>query len=131
MNTRKTRKSRKKIGRSRRLGKRKRGSGKHGGKGRAGHGKRAGHKKSSYALEIMEKGFKSRKSAPVIGVNLTWIQKNLEKIQKNNVVDVTEYGFGKVIGGGFLKAPVKIKAKQFSKKALDKIKKAGGEAIQC
>lgn len=131
MRTRKTKKSRRKIGRNRRLGGRRRGHGRHGGVGRAGHGKRAAQNKSSYTQEPKEKGFKSKNFQGLLSVNLMWIQKNFAKLQKNGIIDVTEHGFDKVLGKGTLNAPMKIKAREFSKKALDKIKQAGGEAIQC
>jgi ribosomal protein L15 len=36
----------------------------------------------------------------------------------------------KVLSGGTITAPIKVKASGFSKKAAEKIKQAGGEAIQ-
>ena len=131
MKTRKTKKSRRKMGRNNRLGKRRRGSGCRGGVGRAGHGKRAKQKKQMYAHEPQKKGFSPKRFSGMVGVNLSWIDKNLDKIQKDGVVNVLNFGYEKVLGKGKLKKPTKIKAKHFSNKAIEKIKQAGGEAIKC
>ena len=126
-----TKKSRKKVGRQRRLGKRRRGSGSRGGVGRAGHGKRAKQKKQMFAKEAKEKGFKRKSFKGMVPVNLSLISINQKMWEKEGVVDVTQHGFDKVIGKGMLKKPIKIKAKHFSRLALEKIKKSGGEAIKC
>ena len=44
-------------------------------------------------------------------------------------IDVTKYGFHKVLGKGQLPFPVVIKAKFFSKEAEQRIKQAGGAAV--
>ena len=44
-------------------------------------------------------------------------------------IDVTKYGFHKVLGKGQLPFPVVIKAKFFSKDAEQRIKQAGGAAV--
>ena len=44
-------------------------------------------------------------------------------------IDVTKYGFHKVLGKGELPFPVVVKAKFFSKEAEQRIKKAGGAAV--
>ena len=45
------------------------------------------------------------------------------------VIDVQKLGFDKVLGCGNATRKYKISSPVFSKKAIDKIKKAGGEAI--
>ncbi len=57
---------------------------------------------------------------------------NLDEIDKmtGNEIDITTLGFDKVLGGGDLSRPLKIKAHSFSKKAKERIEKAGGEAIE-
>jgi large subunit ribosomal protein L15 len=57
---------------------------------------------------------------------------NLDEVAKmgDKEVDLTKLGYGKVLGGGSLSKPLKIKAHLFSKKAKEKIQKAGGEAIE-
>ena len=53
------------------------------------------------------------------------------KTQKGQVltIDVTKYGFHKVLGKGQLSIPVVVKAKFFSKEAEQRIKKAGGACV--
>ena len=57
---------------------------------------------------------------------------NLSEIDKSagTEIDTTKMGFDKVLGGGALSRPLKIKAHSFSKKAKERIEKAGGEAIE-
>ena len=46
------------------------------------------------------------------------------------VIDVTQSGYFKVLGNGFIpKVPIIVKAKFFSRKAEEKIKKAGGVCV--
>lgn len=59
------------------------------------------------------------------GINLDEINRLADK-----EIDVTTLGYAKVLGGGALTRPIKIKAHSFSKKAKEKIEKAGGEAIE-
>ena len=59
------------------------------------------------------------------GINLDEIDKLADK-----EIDITTLGFDKVLGGGALSRPLKIKAHSFSKKAKERIQKAGGEAIE-
>ena len=44
-------------------------------------------------------------------------------------IDVTKYGYQKVLGKGELPFPVLVKAKYFSKEAEERIKKAGGACV--
>ena len=46
------------------------------------------------------------------------------------VIDVTDLGYGKVLGKGNLLKPLIIKSPAFSASAEDKIQEAGGEAIK-
>lgn len=62
-------------------------------------------------------------------IDLNDIQRMVEKgdLKKNG--NMHEYTFeGKVLGSGEIASPVLVKANSFSKKAVEKIKKAGGEA---
>ena len=53
-----------------------------------------------------------------------------EKSTKAPVIDLVKFGYYKLLGRGHLPArPVIVKAKYFSKKAEDKIKKAGGVCL--
>jgi ribosomal protein L18E len=54
---------------------------------------------------------------------------DVEKLSKENEIDVTKFGYGKVLGGGKISKPLKIKALKFSEKALKKLKEIGGEAV--
>jgi len=57
---------------------------------------------------------------------------NISELDKlpGKEIDITKMGFDKVLGGGALSRPLKIKAHSFSKKAKERIEKAGGEAIE-
>lgn len=75
---------------------------------------------------IMIKGFIPLKKK-MKGINLRDIQKIAGKEIE---IDITKKGYGKVLGGGELEKPLKIKAYAFSESAKKKIEKAGGEAIE-
>lgn len=71
-------------------------------------------------------------------INLSEIEEKLEffaaagaaeKKGKLYEVDLLKAGYEKVLGGGRLSIPMKIKAEMFSEKAKEKIASAGGEAI--
>jgi len=113
------------------------GSGHHGGVGMAGTGKRADHKKSLviklYGNNYFGKqGMTSRKTErkKSKSINLRDIQSNIDNLMKkygkNNILELKKY---KILGEGELDKAIKIKAKAFSESAVEKIKKAGGEAI--
>jgi len=54
----------------------------------------------------------------------------LTKLSKETEINVTKFGYLKVLGGGELdKSIKKIVANQFSKKALEKIEKSGAKAV--
>jgi len=124
------RRHRKKIYRMR--GKRTHGGG--ASKNRRGKGSRMTHKRTfgtniahvrKYEpWRINKKGFFSlRKKGKAI--NLSEIDRLADKD-----IDVVALGYSKVLGGGSLTKPLKIKAHLFSKKAKEKIHKAGGEAVE-
>ena len=48
---------------------------------------------------------------------------------KSLTIDVTKYGYYKVLGKGKLPIPVLVKAKFFSKEAEKRIKEAGGACV--
>ena len=114
-----------------------RGKRTHGGgasKNRRGRGSRKTHKRTFTTniahvrkyepWRINKKGFVSQRKKEK-AVNLDWISERADK-----EIDITALGFGKVLGGGKIAKPLKIKAHTFSKKAKEKIEKAGGEAIE-
>jgi len=71
---------------------------------------------------LSQRGFVSR-FARIKAINLDDVDK---KSGGMNEVDARNY---KILGGGNITRPIKIKAHSFSKKALEKIKKAKGEAV--
>jgi len=117
-------------------------SGHHGGGGMSGSGKRADHKKTLvqklYGHGYFGKqGITSKKTQRDVRkrINLYDIQINIEKYGKKNKegaweVNLKDY---KILGSGELKGKGEgkliIKAREASKSALEKVKKAGGEII--
>ena len=74
---------------------------------------------------------------PVINLDkiLTLVPKDVvEKAKTSNsdeklTIDVTKYGYYKVLGKGLLPFPIIVKAKFFSKEAEKRLKEAGGAAV--
>lgn len=108
-----------------------------GGKGMSGTGKRADHKKTLitklYGHEYFGKqGVTSRKTQrdKRQRINVGEIQNKLEKYakktQKGFEVNLKDY---KILGAGEVKDKLIIIAKEASKSATEKVKKAGGEII--
>ncbi len=54
---------------------------------------------------------------------------DLSKLSNDKEIDVTKYGYTKVLGGGKLEKPLIVKAPLFSGSAKEKIQKAGGKAL--
>lgn len=125
-------------------GKKHRGAGNRGGRGRAGVGKRASQKKTWW----LQHGGKSplgkhgmqitRWPVRIKGINLEQINSSLDewvadkkatKEKDGYVLNLKSIGYDKVLSMGEIKSKVKITARAFSKKAEEKIKKAGGEAV--
>ena len=72
-------------------------------------------------------------------VNLSYFEINADKLLEEKliekqgdvyIIDVKSLGFDKVLGCGKLTRKCRITAPVFSKKSAERIKKAGGEAIQ-
>ena len=110
------------------------GSGHRGGKGMSGSGKRADHKKT-LVQKLHGHGYFGKKGITSIGtkrdkrdrINLEQIQKQINqfKNEKGEIV-LTTY---KILGTGEVKVKLIIIAKEASKSAIEKVKKAGGEII--
>ncbi|KAL7099217.1 hypothetical protein ACP275_09G069300 [Erythranthe tilingii] len=73
---------------------------------------------------------------PTVNIDTLWSmvpQEVKDKATKDNapVIDVTQFGYFKVLGKGLLPAgqPVVVKAKLISKTAEKKIKEAGGAVL--
>ncbi len=114
-----------------------RGKGSKGGKGMAGTGKRAGQKRT-WVLKydpnyLGKKGFTSQKKLrqrkKMKIINLSQIQEQIDNglIKKGGEIKLKNY---KVLSRGTLKDKLIIKATAYSKKAEEKIKKAGGKIIK-
>lgn len=71
---------------------------------------------------LARRGFTSAFKRPEV-INLG----DVDKLARENEVNLPGY---KILGGGNISKPIKIKASAFSKKAEEKIKKIGGEAVQ-
>lgn len=82
------------------------------------------HVRKYQPWRLNKKGFVSLKKR-VNSINLDEIDRMADK-----ELDVIPLGYSKVLGGGALTKPLKIKAHSFSKKAKEKIQKAGGEAVE-
>ncbi|RLG32705.1 50S ribosomal protein L15 [Methanosarcinales archaeon] len=117
--------------------KKRRGAGNRGGRGRAGSGKRGDAKKPSYWKEKTgRKGFTSKSRKEIKAINLELITKNLNSwIKKGLIVkkpsgyeiELKKLGYDKLLGKGRVKEKLLIITDSASKKAVDKVVKAGGE----
>jgi large subunit ribosomal protein L15 len=115
--------------------KNKRHSGHKGGKGMSGSGKRADHKKTRIT-KLYGHGYFGKKGITSLGskrdkrkrINLQDIESNLEKYgnKKGDSFEINLEKY-KILGKGEVKNKLIIKAKEASKSAIEKVKKAGGE----
>lgn len=116
-----------------------RGKGSQGGRGMAGTGKRAAQKRT-YILKFFpnyfgKKGFKSLrniKGKKLEAINLDDINRRIEEFSKKGIAKKTDDTFEinlqnfKILGNGEIKIKANINAGAASKKAIEKIKSAGG-----
>ena len=119
-----------------------RGAGHRGGRGMAGTGKRADQKKPSIWKEryFGRLGFKTKGVAKeIMPVNISYFEDNADRLlsekaieKKGDIyeIDTTKLGFNKVLGCGMLTKKFRITSKSFSRKSIERIKEAGGEAVQ-
>ncbi len=106
-----------------------RGAGDRGGVGRAGVRKHNFTYMTAKAREEMHrKGFTPWNRKKLDEITLSRISSIVESLEKPE--DGIELRNFKVLSNGTLDKPLKIKASSFSKAALEKIKNAGGEAIE-
>ena len=106
-----------------------RGAGLRGGKGNAGLGKH----KSTYMLKYMpdhygRHGFKRPQSVKKDEKTINVGQLE-EKFPGKKDINLTKEGFDKLLGGGEINNSIKVKVKSASGKAIEKIKKKGGEVV--
>ena len=132
-------KKRKRIGRG--IGS---GQGKTAGRGHKGQASRAGYSMPAtfeggqmpLVRRIPKRGFNNRYAESVAVVNVGQLEKlfaageevNAESLRQKNLVK-GRYDLLKVLGTGELTKGLKIVAHRFSQSAMDKIQKAGGEAV--
>ena len=122
--------------------KKNRGSGNRGGKGLAGSGKRADSKKPSIWKNkkyfgkhgFKNKGFKKDvKTTNIIDIEEKlerWLSKNIiSKEGDSYIIDLGKLGINKLLGKGKITNKYKINVGAASKKAVEKIKKLGGEVV--
>lgn len=119
-----------------------RGAGNKGGHGAAGSGKRGDAKKPSFwkgGVYFGKYGFKRKGiKSEVKAINISEIEERLADFiskklveEKNGayIVDIKKIGFNKLLGSGRVTKKFNISADYVSKKAAEKIKKAGGVVL--
>ncbi|MBU0460175.1 MAG: uL15 family ribosomal protein [Nanoarchaeota archaeon] len=106
--------------------KKRRGAGSRGGRGRAGTGKRASQKKAGLPPQLGSKGFHShRRSGRLKTINVA----DLAKLADNGVVDLKKLGYDKLLGAGKISVKLTVQVVNYSARAEEKIKAAGGEIV--
>ncbi len=120
-------------------------SGRGGGFGNAGPHKHRWTWYTAHWPDYFGKGRRGFKRPRVVvremkSINLSDIELNLDMfLEKGSAVrkedgiielDLSKEGYDKVLGKGGISMPIVIKAKFFSEKAIEKIKAAGGKAMQ-
>ncbi len=73
-------------------------------------------------------GFKRLFEEKLNAINLYQIEEIARRENKKEI-DVSVFGFEKVLGTGKISLPLVVKAKSFSKSAIEKLEKAGGKAV--
>lgn len=106
-----------------------RGAGLRGGRGNAGLCKH----KFTYMLKYMpdhygRHGFKRPQSVAKDDKTINVGQLE-EKFPGKKEINLTKEGFDKLLGGGVISSSIKIKVKSASGKAIEKVKKKGGEVV--
>jgi large subunit ribosomal protein L15 len=120
------------------------GQGKTAGRGHKGQGQRAGWTalgvfeggQMPLVRRVPKRGFNNKFALSVAVVNLEQLDELFQSGEEVTVASVRErhlargrFDVLKVLGNGELTKALKISAHRFSKSALEKIQKAGGEAI--
>lgn len=120
------------------------GNGKTAGRGHKGQGSRAGFSRKPtfqggampLVRRVPKRGFNNRWGLKVVVVNVgeidaafdAGVEVTLEALSEKNLAK-GRFDLLKVLGDGELTKKLKISAHRFSKSALEKIEKAGGEAV--
>ena len=106
-----------------------RGAGNRGGRGKAGTGKRADQMKS-LVLKLYKNTYFGKK-----GFKLPQKVKkkeraiNIKDLQDSKEIDLTKLGYTKLLSAGKIDRAVKVTVDSCSKKAKEKIEKAGGSVL--
>lgn len=111
-----------------------RGSGSRGGFGMAGTGKRADQKKPTiinlYGNDYFgRRGFVVPTAQKYDSINLKDLNLLIEKNSIKGEINLSNYGYKKLLGTGGLKYPLKITVEKASANAIEKVKKAGGSVV--
>ena len=116
-----------------------RGAGNRGGRGMAGTGRKADAKKPSIWKNkkyFGRYGFKRKNTKDMKIINIMFLEENLAKLLEKKkikeesgvyVIDLDLIGFNKLLSKGKITKKFKISCSYASKKAIEKIKSAGGE----
>jgi len=111
-----------------------RGAGNRGGRGNAGTGKRGDAKKPSInpKLYFGRHGFHSIYKEKTNVINVGQINANYDTfkaLEKQGVLDLQALGYKKLLSTGKATQKLSMKIQEASKKAVEKIEKAGGKVI--
>ncbi len=109
-----------------------RGSGSKGGTGHAGVFKQKKSWIFKYEPGLIggKKGFSSKKKRGIIGPIKAINLRDISKLAKSSEINLSDFGYDKVLAAGQLSKPLTIKARFFSAGAAKKIEKAGGKAVK-
>lgn len=104
-------------------------AGSKGGVGRAGLHKHKWSWTVKYGKDVFGKhGFKRPWAKPGKAITVEKLAELAASTNKSEI-DLTEYGYTKLIGSGNINFKIKVKTISASKLAVEKIKRAGGEVI--
>ncbi len=112
-----------------------RGKGSRGGKGLANifKHKRVWVKKKHPELLERNIGFKSLKQRKIKSsvrvINVGDLTRILKTVDAKKEINLSDYGYDKLLGSGSISVPVNIKVGSYTEKAKEKIQKAGGKII--
>jgi large subunit ribosomal protein L15 len=118
--------------------KKRRGAGSRGGRGNAGTGKRGDAKKPNVwtARYFGKHGFKKHIKNSAVVTNIKKIEDSISTLEREGLakkeggmyaIDLSRVGYEKLLSAGTPKLKLKITVDQASKRAVEKIKAAGGE----
>lgn len=111
-----------------------RGAGSRGGRGNAGSGKRADTKKPSIintygTANLSRSGFRSPTFQPYESINVGDLQRMAEQGAIGKEIKLEELGYKKLLGSGSIHVPLTIHVPLASARAVEKIKRAGGDVV--